>query len=191
VEYVPGTTGKVGRSRAPIAELATVPPLTLCPSGGYTVIIGQSIKRSQQLAKIREPGLVAESAQIYEDLAGAIRRWLLFYEVSRRLYSTDASIFQVQPLGIVVPADEEDLQAIVRYAVEHKLSITARGAGSGMAGESLGAGLIVDFTKSFRRIIRIGPESVEVQPGVVYRHLQEALAKTGRRLAPDPASGTQ
>lgn len=132
-----------------------------------------------------------DQAQIREDLAGVVRGELLFDDIARRLYSTDASIFQVQPLGVIVPADEEDVQAVVRYAAEHKLPITARGAGSGLAGESLGAGLIVDFTRNFRRILHIGADSVQVQPGVVYRDLQDELAKTGRRVAPDPASGTQ
>ena len=107
------------------------------------------------------------------------------------LYSTDASIFQVEPVGIVAPLDEEDVQAVVRYAGENHLPLIPRGAGSGVAGEALGTGLIVDFSQHFRAVLEIGSDSVRVQPGVVYRDLNEILARHGRRFAPDPASGAQ
>jgi FAD/FMN-containing dehydrogenase/Fe-S oxidoreductase len=130
-------------------------------------------------------------AQVQEDLQGAVRGDLLFDDVSCTLYSTDASLYQVRPLGVVVPRDEEDVRTVVRYAAEHQLPITGRGAGSGVTGESLSPGLILDFTKYFRGILEITADTVRVQPGVVYRDLQAALAKTGRRFAPDTASGAQ
>ncbi len=126
--------------------------------------------------------------QIQDDLSGVVRGELLFGDLSRALYSTDASIFQVRPLGVVTPVDEADVQAIVRYAAEHGLPITARGAGSGLAGESLGAGLILDFSKHFRSIKWIDQDRVCVQTGVVLRDLNRELARIGRRFAPDPAS---
>ena len=58
--------------------------------------------------------------RIRDDLKGIVKGELLFDDLSRTLYSTDASIFQVQPLGVVVPRDEEDVQALVRYAAEHR-----------------------------------------------------------------------
>jgi FAD/FMN-containing dehydrogenase/Fe-S oxidoreductase len=128
---------------------------------------------------------------VLEDLQGAVRGDILADDISCTLYSTDASIFQVQPLAVIVPLDEADVQAVVRYAAEHQLCVTGRGAGSGMAGESLSPGLILDFTKHFRAIREIGIDTVRVQPGVVYRQLQEELAKVGRRFAPDTASGAQ
>jgi FAD/FMN-containing dehydrogenase/Fe-S oxidoreductase len=126
-----------------------------------------------------------------EDLAGLVRGELRFDDVSRTLYSTDASLFQVMPAGVVVPRDEQDVHAVVRYAREQGISLIGRGAGSGMAGESLGPGLVIDFTKHFRQIVAVNADTVRVQVGVVYRSLQEALATVGRRFAPDPASGTQ
>jgi FAD/FMN-containing dehydrogenase/Fe-S oxidoreductase len=128
---------------------------------------------------------------LLEDLCGIVKGQLLFDDINRSLYSTDASIFEVRPLGIVVPKDTEDVQALVRYAAEHKISLVPRGAGSGVAGESLGPGLIVDLSRHFRCILEIGTETVRVQPGVVYRDLNAELAKIGRCFAPDPASGEQ
>jgi FAD/FMN-containing dehydrogenase/Fe-S oxidoreductase len=124
---------------------------------------------------------------VLDDLKGIVRGELLFDDLSRTLYSTDASLFEVRPAGIVVPRDEEDLRALVRYAFENAIPLTARGAGTGVAGESLGAGLVVDLSKHFRDVLEIGADTVRVQPGVVYRDLARRLAAVGRRFAPDPA----
>jgi FAD/FMN-containing dehydrogenase/Fe-S oxidoreductase len=128
---------------------------------------------------------------ILDDLKGVIQGDLLFDDLSRALYSTDASIFQVRPIGVVAPRHEEDVQALVRYAAEHQIALVPRGAGSGLAGEALGSGIIVDFSRHFRAIGEIGADTVRVQPGVVYRELNARLAQVGRRFAPDPASGAQ
>src|SRR5262245_66187946 len=88
-----------------------------------------------------------------------------------------------------MPRDEADVAALVKYAYENQVPLIPRGAGTGMAGESLGAGLVVDLSKNFREIVEVGPDWVRVQPGVTLRALNERLAKDGRRFAPDPASG--
>jgi FAD/FMN-containing dehydrogenase/Fe-S oxidoreductase len=127
---------------------------------------------------------------VRDDLKGLVRGDLLFDETSRLLYSTDASIFQVPPLGVVVPHDEADVQAVVRYAADKRVPVIARGAGTGVAGESLGPGLVLDLSRHFRSVLEVGTDTVRVQPGVTYRELNRRLAEVGRRFAPDPASGT-
>src|SRR5579872_329824 len=105
------------------------------------------------------PGMGVDEQQrgrIRDDLKGFFKGELLFDELSRALYSTDASIFQVRPLGVAVPRDEEDVQALVRYAAEHQVPLVPRGAGSGVAGESLGTGIIVDLSRHFRSILEVG-----------------------------------
>jgi FAD/FMN-containing dehydrogenase/Fe-S oxidoreductase len=129
--------------------------------------------------------------RIRDDLKGALKGELLFDDLSRSLYSTDASIFELKPLGVAVPRDEEDVQALVRYAAEHQVPLIPRGAGSGVAGEALGTGIVVDLSRHFRSIAEVGADTVRVQPGVVYRDLNARLRREGRRFAPDPASGTQ
>ena len=106
----------------------------------------------------------AQRNRIRDDLRGIIRGDLLFDELSRILYSTDASIFQIEPLGVVVPRDEADLQALVRYASASGIPLVPRGAGSGLAGESLGSGLIVDLSRHFRDIVGRRPAPVERRP---------------------------
>jgi FAD/FMN-containing dehydrogenase/Fe-S oxidoreductase len=133
----------------------------------------------------------AQRDHIRDDLGGIIRGDLLFDDLSRMLYSTDASIFQVEPLGVVTPRDEEDVQALVHYAAANRVPLVARGAGSGVAGESLGQGLIVDLSRHLRSILEVGSDTVRIQPGVVLRDLNARLSREGRRFAPDPASGEQ
>lgn len=133
----------------------------------------------------------AQRDNIRDDLKGLLKGELLFDDISRALYSTDASIFQVRPLGVVVPRDESDVQALVRYAADHQIALIPRGAGSGVAGESLGPGIVVDCSRHFRQILEVGDDFVRVQPGVVCRELNTELARIGRRFAPDPASGDQ
>src|SRR5262249_46451746 len=127
--------------------------------------------------------------RVHDDLKGIVKGELLFDETSRALYSADASLFEIEPLGVVVPRDEEDVQALVRYAGDNQATLTARGAGAGMAGESLTAGLVVDFSRHFRSILEERSDTIRVQPGVVYRDLARRLAASGRRLAPEPAHG--
>src|SRR5437660_5845513 len=105
--------------------------------------------------------------RIQDDLKGLIKGELLFDELSRTLYSTDASIFQVRPAGVVVPRDEEDVQALVRYAAEHGVSLVPRGAGTGLAGEALGPGLVVDLSRYFRDILEVGGDTARAQSGAV------------------------
>ncbi|PYS96394.1 MAG: hypothetical protein DMF50_04710, partial [Acidobacteria bacterium] len=115
---------------------------------------------------------------------------VLFDTLHRDLYSTAACIYQVTPLGAVVPRHEGDVRAVLDYARRHRIPLTARGAGSGLAGQSLGRGIILDFSKHFRRIGPIDPvaSTVRVQPGVVQAQLNRVLRRQGLQFAPDPSS---
>lgn len=126
--------------------------------------------------------------QALSDLRQRLRGELSIDPVTRALYSSDASVFEISPQAVCRPRDEEDLVTLVKFAAEEGIPIHARGAGTGLAGESLGPGIVVDFSKYFRAILEINADSVRVQPGVVCAHLNAALAAHGRRLGPDPAS---
>ncbi|WZO98101.1 FAD-linked oxidase C-terminal domain-containing protein [Isosphaeraceae bacterium EP7] len=126
-------------------------------------------------------------ARIHDDLRGLIAGELRFEAIGRAPYAHDASIFEIDPLGVVVPRTLDDLTTTVRYAAENGIPVHARGAGTGLAGGALGPGLVVDFSRHFRRIISIGPESVVVQPGVVLDVLNAHLAPLGRKIGPDPS----
>jgi FAD/FMN-containing dehydrogenase/Fe-S oxidoreductase len=125
-------------------------------------------------------------ARIHDDLRGLISGDLLFEAVDRAPYAQDGSLYEIDPLGVVIPRTGEELRATVRYAAENSIPLHARGAGAGLAGESLGHGLVIDFSRYLRRIVEIRPTSVVVQPGVVLDELNAQLAPLGRRIGPDP-----
>src|SRR5262245_28875379 len=129
-----------------------------------------------------------QRTRLLEDLQGIVRGGLLFDELSRALYATDASPFETSPAAVVVPRDEDDLAALVRYAGEHELSLVPRGAGTGTAGQALGPGIVVDLSVHFRHVLALGDAVIRVQAGMTRRRLREELAKRGRRFAPDPES---
>jgi FAD/FMN-containing dehydrogenase len=130
----------------------------------------------------------ATRRRLRDDWKGHFRGELLTDDIARGLYATDASLFEIDPLAVAVPRDEADLAFIARYAFEQQIAVIPRGAGTGIAGEALGPGIVVDLSVNFREILEIGADVVRVQPGVVLRNLNEVLARRGRRFAPDPAS---
>ncbi len=126
--------------------------------------------------------------RLRDDWRGHFHGELHLDAITRTLYATDASLFQIEPVAVAVPRDLEDLQFLVRYAGDQQLTLMPRGGGTGVAGESLGPGIAVDMSVHFRGILDVGLDSVRVQPGVTLRSLNQELAKNGRRFGPDTAS---
>ncbi len=110
--------------------------------------------------------------------------------VSRLLYSTDASIYQIEPLGVVFPRSQAELAAAVRIASAYGVPVLARGAGSSLAGQAIGPALILDCSRYLNRIVAIHPETrtAMVEPGVVLSQLNRELSRYGLQFGPDPAS---
>jgi FAD/FMN-containing dehydrogenase/Fe-S oxidoreductase len=129
-----------------------------------------------------------ERERIQEDLRGQLDGDVRCDDVFVQMYASDASIYEVRPLGVIRPRGLSDVVACVQYAAEHNLPIHARGAGTGVAGESLGAGLVLDFSYYMRRVLDLGDDIVRVQPGLVLGQLNRHLAPLGRLFGPDPAT---
>ncbi len=109
---------------------------------------------------------------------------------SKALYSTDASMYQIEPLGVAIPKTQDDLQAAVELAAKYEIPILPRGAGSSLAGQAIGEALILDCSRYLDSILEIDSEthSAVVEPGVVLAVLNRAAAKNGLMFGPDPAS---
>jgi FAD/FMN-containing dehydrogenase/Fe-S oxidoreductase len=129
-----------------------------------------------------------ERERIQQDLRGLLEGDVHCDDLFVQMYASDASIFEIRPLGVVRVRGLNDVVACLQYATEHKIPIHARGAGTGLAGESLGPGLIVDFSAYMRRVIEIGPDTARIQPGIVHAQLNRQLAPHGRLFGPDPAT---
>jgi len=126
--------------------------------------------------------------QIKKDLSAEIRGDVVIDDAVRHVYATAACIYRIMPLAVVRPVDAEDAARTVKYAAENSIPITPRGGGSGVAGHSVGPGIILDFAPYMRSILSEGRDWVEAQPGVVLDKLNAHLAAAGRRFAPDPSS---
>ena len=115
---------------------------------------------------------------------------LSFSQSSKTLYSTDASIYQIEPLGVVFPKNQADLASIVRAANQVKLPITPRGSGSSLAGQAIGSSLIIDCSRYLNKIVDLDLENqtVTVEPGVILTTLNKNLSIHNLQFGPDPAS---
>ncbi|HEV7281894.1 MAG TPA: anaerobic glycerol-3-phosphate dehydrogenase subunit C [Pirellulaceae bacterium] len=127
-------------------------------------------------------------AKIQADLRGVLQGDVRCDDLFVQMYATDASIYEIPPLGVIRPAGTHDVVATLKYCSEQGIPVHARGAGTCVAGESLGGGLVLDFSARMRRILRISEDSVDVQPGVVLAQLNHALRPLGRLFGPDPAT---
>ena len=122
-------------------------------------------------------------------LAGEVR----FDAVSRALYSTDASVYQIEPLGVAVVRSREDVLAALECARAHRCSVTARGGGTSQAGQAIGAGLQIDTSKYFNRVLEVNVEErwARVEPGIVLDELNAQLAPHRLRFAPDISTASR
>lgn len=134
--------------------------------------------------------VIQENADLAHDLQQAVQGEVRFDGITRMLYSTDASLYQIQPVGVVIPKRVEDVQAVVEIAARRKVPILPRGGGSSLAGQAVGAALVIDFSKYMGEVIAINPEErlATVQPGMLVTPLNKLLAQHGLMLGPDPAS---
>ncbi len=131
-----------------------------------------------------------ERDRIQADLRGLIQGDVECGELYSHLYASDASVYEIKPIGVVRPRHTEDVIRIVQYAAENSIPLFPRGAGTGLAGQALGQGLIVDFSRFMRRIIELDVENqrIRVQPGMVLADLNRMLAQDGLLFGPDPAT---
>jgi FAD/FMN-containing dehydrogenase/Fe-S oxidoreductase len=116
-----------------------------------------------------------------------------FDDLTRRLYSTDASIYQVVPLGVVIPRTRQDLVTAVQVAAELGVPVTARGGGTSLSGQSIGTGLVIDCSKYLNAVLDVDPvgRTARVQPGVVLDQLNRALAGHNLLFGPDVATASR
>lgn len=126
-------------------------------------------------------------------LAARLQGELHTDELHRMLYATDASVYRQRPAAVAVPATVEDLQLLIGFAREYNLPLIPRAAGTSLAGQVVGPGLIVDTSKYFNRILEINPAErwVRVQPGVIRDELNHALRPHGLHFGPNTATANR
>src|SRR4051812_19263224 len=137
-------------------------------------------------AAVRRDSLVR---YLRRHVAGEVR----FDDTSRRLYATDASHYQVQPLGVVIPRTADDLAVTVQVAAELGVPVTARGGGTSLSGQSIGPGLVIDCSKYLNRVLDLDAagRTARVQPGVVLDQFNRALAPLRLQFGPEVATASR
>ncbi|MEV4470810.1 FAD-linked oxidase C-terminal domain-containing protein [Nonomuraea sp. NPDC049504] len=107
---------------------------------------------------------------------------------TRHLYSSDASMYAIEPLAVAFPRHADDVQALVAACGELGVPVLPRGAGTSLAGQTVGAAVIVDFSRHMNRILEIDGDTARVQPGVVQDQLNRAARKHGLMFGPDTST---
>jgi FAD/FMN-containing dehydrogenase/Fe-S oxidoreductase len=136
---------------------------------------------------------IPAATALQRELAAGIEGEIRFDSVSRALYSTDASVYQIQPIGVALPRSRDDLRRLVQICARLNCPITMRGGGTSQAGQAIGAGLIVDTSKYLRTILELDVQErwVRVEPGVVLDELNAHLRPHGLRFAPDVSTASR
>jgi FAD/FMN-containing dehydrogenase len=127
------------------------------------------------------------SDSLQRDLEASIDGEVRFDRISRVLYSTDASVYQIEPTGVVVVRNRDDVLRTIEIARRHGVSITARGGGTSQAGQAIGSGLQLDTARFFNRVLEVDPAErwARIEPGIVLDELNAHLAPHRLRFAPD------
>ncbi|HUW17853.1 MAG TPA: anaerobic glycerol-3-phosphate dehydrogenase subunit C [Sedimentisphaerales bacterium] len=131
--------------------------------------------------------------KVATDLARIIKGEVFPDILHRAAYSCDASIYQIVPGCVVAPRDAADVAAVVKYAAYNGIPVVARGAGSGVAGESLCSGIVFDMTRYMNKIIGVADEGATAacEPGVVLDDLNKLLSGYDRKVGPDPSTSNR
>ena len=133
--------------------------------------------------------LPAEGRDLVADLRRVVQGEVRFDGYTRMLYSTDASQYQIKPIGVVIPKTIADVQATVELAAKRGVPVLPRGGGSSLAGQAVGAAIVIDFSKYMNQVVNVDADAqtATVQPGINFASLNTQMGKHGLMIGPDPA----
>jgi FAD/FMN-containing dehydrogenase/Fe-S oxidoreductase len=144
---------------------------------------------SNKTTRARTNDLAELASELRKRVSGEVR----FDPYSRILYSTDASIYQMEPIGVVIPRNVNDVLAVMELAKDNNVPVLPRGGGTSLAGQCVNHAIVVDFSKYLNRMLEINVEErwARVQPGIVLEQLNKQLAPYNLQYAPDPTSANR
>jgi FAD/FMN-containing dehydrogenase/Fe-S oxidoreductase len=131
--------------------------------------------------------------EIEAELKKRVEGDIHFDRYSRLLYSTDASIYQIEPIGVVVPRHKGDVQAVVELANKFSVPVLPRGGGTSLAGQTVGHALVLDFSKYMQNVLEVNQEELwcRVQPGLVQDELNAYVRSMGLQFGPDTSTSNR
>ncbi len=130
---------------------------------------------------------------LYQALKRRIQGEVRFDRASRLMYSTDASIYEIEPIGVVIPRTHEDVFATMEIARDFKVPVLPRGAGTSLAGQTVGDAVVIDMSKHLNRVLEVNTEErwAMVEPGVVQEQLNLHLRPMGYLFGPDTSTANR
>jgi len=136
--------------------------------------------------QVERPGLVS-------DLESRVEGEVRFDTYTRQLYATDASAYEVTPIGVVFPTSTDDVSAVVSYCADREIPVLPRGGGTSLAGQTVNEAVVLDFTRHMDSIRDVDSDEREatVQSGAVLADLNDRAAAFGLTFGPDPAAGNR
>ena len=156
--------------------------------------MGGDVTRTLPIAAAKAAGAgPARTADLEAALAARVGGEVRFDGYSRHIFATDASMYAVEPLGVVFPRDRDDVVAVAETAREFGVPIVPRGGGTSLNGQTEGAGIVLDFSRHMDAIVHVDPETrvARVQPGLVQDDLNRAVAKHALLFAPDTSTSNR
>src|ERR671925_1893465 len=134
-----------------------------------------------------------EYSDIAAELTKRVEGDVHFDRYSRLLYSTDASMYQIEPIGIVVPRHKGDVQAVIEAANQFGVPVLPRGGGTSLAGQTVGHALVLDFSKYMKGVLEVNKEELwcRVQPGLVQDELNAHVRPMGLQFGPDTSTSNR
>ena len=135
----------------------------------------------------------SSSADLEADLRAAVGGEVRFDDITRQMYSTDASLYRIEPVGVVIPRDSSDVQAVLEIAGENNVSVLPRGGGTGLSGQTVNHSVVLDFSKYMHDVLEINQEEqwVRTQPGVTIDDLNRQARHTGLFFTSDPSTSSR
>ena len=131
--------------------------------------------------------------EIASDLEKRIEGEVRFDRYSRLIYSTDASMYEIEPIGVVLPRHKGDVQAVIEVANRHNVPVLPRGGGTALAGQTVGHAIVIDFSKYMNRVLEVNQEELwcRVQPGLVQDELNAHVQSMGLLFGPDTSTSNR
>jgi FAD/FMN-containing dehydrogenase len=133
------------------------------------------------------------SRDLEADLKSAVSGEVCFDDLSKQMYSPDASIYQMEPIGVVLPRDADDVQAVLEIAGKNGVSVLPRGGGTGLSGQTVNHAVVLDFSKYMFHVQEINKEQqwVRTQPGITIDDLNRQLKSSGLFFTSDPSTSSR
>ncbi len=137
--------------------------------------------------------MATEGEELAQELRKRISGEVRFDAYSRLLYSTDASIYQMDPVGVVIPRSSEDVLAVMEVAAQNRVPVLPRCGGTSLAGQTVNHAIVMDFSKYMHQVLKVNEEErwARVQPGIVLDTLNRQLASMKLHYAPDPTTSNR